>query len=58
VVLPVNLVAERIGALAGQANGFMAGTHAALLISACLLVGGGAAIWRGASSQASGVTGH
>jgi DHA2 family methylenomycin A resistance protein-like MFS transporter len=38
------------GSLVGQANAFMAGAHAALIISACLLLAAGAAIWRGASA--------
>jgi MFS transporter, DHA2 family, methylenomycin A resistance protein len=40
------------GSLAGQADAFMAGLHAALVISACLLLAAGAAIWRGASRPA------
>jgi MFS transporter, DHA2 family, methylenomycin A resistance protein len=40
------------GSLAGQADAFMAGMHAALVISACLLLAAGAAIWRGASRPA------
>jgi len=39
------------GSLAGQENGFMAGMHASLLISACLLFAAGAAIWFGASMK-------
>jgi MFS transporter, DHA2 family, methylenomycin A resistance protein len=35
------------GALAGQANAFMAGAHASLVISAALLLVAGAAIWWG-----------
>jgi MFS transporter, DHA2 family, methylenomycin A resistance protein len=35
------------GALVGQANAFIAGAHASLIISACLLLVAGAAIWRG-----------
>ena len=42
------------GSLAGQANAFMAGMHASLMISACLLLAAGAAIWRGATSQKEG----
>jgi DHA2 family methylenomycin A resistance protein-like MFS transporter len=42
------------GSLAGQANGFMAGAHASLMISASLLLVAGAAIWwSGTPSQAS-----
>jgi MFS transporter, DHA2 family, methylenomycin A resistance protein len=37
------------GSLAGQANAFIAGAHASLLISAALLLIAGAVIWRGAS---------
>src|SRR6266566_2770962 len=37
------------GSLAGQENSFMAGMHASLLISTCLLFAAGAAIWFGAS---------
>jgi MFS transporter, DHA2 family, methylenomycin A resistance protein len=40
------------GALAGQANAFMAGAHASLMISAALLLVAGTAIgWSGSSSQ-------
>jgi DHA2 family methylenomycin A resistance protein-like MFS transporter len=39
------------GSLAGQANAFMAGVHAALIISACVLFAAGAAIWIGASPR-------
>jgi MFS transporter, DHA2 family, methylenomycin A resistance protein len=39
------------GALVGQANAFMAGAHASLVISACLLFVAGAAIWRGTSNR-------
>jgi MFS transporter, DHA2 family, methylenomycin A resistance protein len=35
------------GSLVGQANAFIAGAHASLIISACLLLVAGAAIWRG-----------
>ncbi len=42
------------GSLAGQPGTFMAGAHASLVISACLLLAAGAAIWRGASMQAGG----
>jgi MFS transporter, DHA2 family, methylenomycin A resistance protein len=38
------------GTLAGRPDAFMAGTHQSLVISACLLVGAAAAIWRGAST--------
>ena len=37
------------GSLVGQANSFMAGAHAALLISAGLLLAAALAIWRGTS---------
>jgi MFS transporter, DHA2 family, methylenomycin A resistance protein len=37
------------GSLAGEGSAFMAGTHQALIISACLLFVAAAAIWRGAS---------
>jgi DHA2 family methylenomycin A resistance protein-like MFS transporter len=37
------------GSLAGQADGFIAGAHASLVISAALLLAAGAAVWRGAS---------
>jgi DHA2 family methylenomycin A resistance protein-like MFS transporter len=37
------------GSLAGQANAFMAGAHASLVISAALLLAAGAAIWWSAS---------
>src|ERR1700722_10100777 len=39
------------GSLAGQPGTFMAAAHASLVISACLLLAAGAAIWRGASMQ-------
>jgi MFS transporter, DHA2 family, methylenomycin A resistance protein len=39
------------GSLAGQADGLLLGAHQSLLISAGLLLVGGAAIWWGASSQ-------
>ena len=42
------------GSLAGQPGTFMAGAHASLVISACLLVAAGAAIWRGASTPEGG----
>jgi len=38
------------GSLVGQASAFMAGMHESLIISACLLLAAGAAIWRGAST--------
>jgi MFS transporter, DHA2 family, methylenomycin A resistance protein len=38
------------GTLVGRPDAFMAGTHQSLVISACLLVGAAAAIWRGASA--------
>jgi MFS transporter, DHA2 family, methylenomycin A resistance protein len=41
------------GSLAGQANAFMAGMHESLMISACLLLVAGAAIWRGAATGTS-----
>jgi MFS transporter, DHA2 family, methylenomycin A resistance protein len=41
------------GALVGQSSAFIAGAHEALIISAALLLVAGAAIWRGASIQAS-----
>jgi DHA2 family methylenomycin A resistance protein-like MFS transporter len=37
------------GSLAGQADAFIAGAHASLVISAALLLAAGAAVWRGAS---------
>jgi len=40
------------GSLIGQADAFMAGAHAALIISASLLLAA-AAIWRGTSNRAS-----
>jgi DHA2 family methylenomycin A resistance protein-like MFS transporter len=40
------------GSLVGQSGAFLAGAHASLVISACLLLAAGAAIWRGASAQA------
>jgi MFS transporter, DHA2 family, methylenomycin A resistance protein len=39
------------GSLAGQADALLAGAHASLVISASLLLAGGAAIWWGASRQ-------
>src|SRR6266576_1019125 len=41
------------GSLAGQATAFMAGMHESLMISACLLLAAGAAIWRGAATATS-----
>jgi DHA2 family methylenomycin A resistance protein-like MFS transporter len=41
------------GSLAGQDNALLAGAHASLVISAGLLLAAGAAIWWGASHQAS-----
>lgn len=38
------------GSLAGRQGDFMAGAHASLVISACLLFAAGVAIWRGASA--------
>jgi MFS transporter, DHA2 family, methylenomycin A resistance protein len=38
------------GSLIGQADAFMSGMHISLMISACLLLAAGAAIWRGAST--------
>jgi DHA2 family methylenomycin A resistance protein-like MFS transporter len=40
------------GSLVGQADAFIAGTHEALIISACLLLVAATAIWRGASRPA------
>ena len=39
------------GSLIGQSDGFVAGAHASLVISACLLLAAAAAIWRGASNR-------
>jgi DHA2 family methylenomycin A resistance protein-like MFS transporter len=39
------------GSLIGQADAFMAGAHASLIISACLLFAAGAAIWCGAANR-------
>jgi MFS transporter, DHA2 family, methylenomycin A resistance protein len=39
------------GSLVGQANAFIAGAHASLIISACLLLVAGAAIWRGKAAK-------
>jgi DHA2 family methylenomycin A resistance protein-like MFS transporter len=39
------------GSLVGQSGGFVAGAHASLVISACLLLAAGAAIWRGAPNK-------
>jgi DHA2 family methylenomycin A resistance protein-like MFS transporter len=41
------------GALAGRADAFMVGAHQSSVISACLLLAVGAAIWYGASTRAS-----
>jgi DHA2 family methylenomycin A resistance protein-like MFS transporter len=41
------------GSLVGQSSAFIAGAHESLVISAVLLLAAGAAIWRGASIQAS-----
>jgi DHA2 family methylenomycin A resistance protein-like MFS transporter len=41
------------GSLVGHSDAFLAGAHQSLVISACLLLVAGAAIWRGASSPAS-----
>src|ERR1700733_1187307 len=41
------------GSLVGQVNAFMAGAHAALIISASLLLAAAATIWRGTSNRAS-----
>jgi DHA2 family methylenomycin A resistance protein-like MFS transporter len=41
------------GSLIGQADAFMAGAHAALIISASLLLAAAAAIWLGISNRAS-----
>jgi MFS transporter, DHA2 family, methylenomycin A resistance protein len=40
------------GSLVGQTGSFMAGTHASLIISACLLLAAAAAIWRGTTTRA------
>jgi DHA2 family methylenomycin A resistance protein-like MFS transporter len=39
------------GSLVGQSGAFIAGAHASLIISACLLLAAAAAIWRGASKR-------
>jgi len=39
------------GSLVGQSSAFLEGAHASLVISACLLLAAGAAIWRGGSTQ-------
>jgi MFS transporter, DHA2 family, methylenomycin A resistance protein len=39
------------GALVGQANAFIAGAHASLIISACLLLVAGVAIWCGKAAK-------
>ena len=41
------------GSLVGQAGAFMAGAHAALIISACVLLAAGGVIWGGASVKVS-----
>jgi MFS transporter, DHA2 family, methylenomycin A resistance protein len=41
------------GSLVGQADAFMVGAHAALIISASLLLAAAVAIWRGTSNRAS-----
>jgi DHA2 family methylenomycin A resistance protein-like MFS transporter len=41
------------GSLVGQAGAFMAGAHAALIISACVLLAAGGVIWGGASMKVS-----
>jgi MFS transporter, DHA2 family, methylenomycin A resistance protein len=41
------------GSLVGRADAFMAGAHAALIISASLLLAAAVAIWRGTSQQVS-----
>jgi MFS transporter, DHA2 family, methylenomycin A resistance protein len=41
------------GSLAGQADATLAGAHASLVISAGLLLAGGATIWWGASRRPS-----
>jgi MFS transporter, DHA2 family, methylenomycin A resistance protein len=39
------------GSLVGQSGAFIAGAHASLIISACLLLAAAAAIWRGGSKE-------
>jgi MFS transporter, DHA2 family, methylenomycin A resistance protein len=39
------------GSLVGGSDAFMSGAHAALVISACLLLAAGAAIWSGAATK-------
>jgi DHA2 family methylenomycin A resistance protein-like MFS transporter len=39
------------GSLVGQTNSFMAGAHAALIISACLLLAAAVAVWRGVATS-------
>lgn len=39
------------GSLVGQSGAFIAGAHASLIISACLLLAAAAVIWRGASKR-------
>jgi len=40
------------GSLVGRGSGFVAGAHAALVISAAVLLVGAAAIWRGGAKTA------
>ena len=40
------------GSLIGEGGAFMTGAHEALVISACLLIVAGVAVWRGASAKA------
>jgi len=46
------------GSLIGQSSTFMTGAHQSLIISACLLLAAGAAIWRGASSPKADTAGR
>ncbi|MGD0847014.1 MFS transporter [Bradyrhizobium sp.] len=46
------------GSLVGQSSTFMTGAHQSLIISACLLLAAGAAIWRGASSPEADTAGR
>jgi DHA2 family methylenomycin A resistance protein-like MFS transporter len=41
------------GSLVGEGDAFMAGAHAALIISACVLLAAGGVIWGGASMKVS-----
>jgi DHA2 family methylenomycin A resistance protein-like MFS transporter len=41
------------GSLVGQADAFMAGAHAALIVSACVLLAAGGVVWGGASMKVS-----